>query len=133
MKEIRITAPLYIDIERKTMNPKRYYININTYRNLHYRVSGKLKKMFKEAVREQLEGIQIETPCEVYYRVYKPSKRLLDKMNVVSIASKFLMDAITELGCWEDDNDDFIKTETILPTRYDKNNGRIEVLIRTIK
>lgn len=132
-KSILIVAPLYIDIERKTMKPKRYYINMNTYRNLHHRVNGMLKKKYLEAVREQLEGIKIETPCEIVYKVIKPSKRRLDKMNVISVTSKFLLDAVTELGCWEDDNDDFVKTETILPTEYDKNNGRVEILIKSIK
>ena len=131
-KSILIIAPLYIDIERKTMKDKRYYINMNTYRNLHHRVNGMLKKKYLEAVREQLEGVKIETPCEIVYRVIKPSKRRLDKMNVVSVTSKYLLDAITELGCWEDDNDDFVKTETILPTEYEKDNGRVEILINTI-
>ena len=131
-KSILITAPLYIDVERKTMKPKRYHINMNTYRNLHHSVNGKLKKLYLEAVREQLEGIQIETPCEIVYRVVKPTKRRLDKMNVISVTSKYLLDAITELGCWKDDNDDFVKTETVLPTEYDKNNGRVEILINTI-
>ena len=131
-KSILIIAPLYIDIERKTMKNKRYYINMNTYRNLHHRVNGMLKKKYLEAVREQLEGVKIETPCEIIYRVIKPSKRRLDKMNVVSVTSKFLLDAITELGCWEDDSDDFVKKETILPTEYEKDNGRVEILINTI-
>ena len=131
-KSILIIAPLYIDIERKTMKDKRYYINMNTYRNLHHRVNGILKKKYLEAVRGQLQGISIETPCEITYKVYKPSKRRLDKMNVISVTSKFLLDALTELGCWEDDSDDYVKTETILPTEYDKNNGRVEILIKTI-
>ena len=131
-KSILIIAPLYIDIERKTMKNKRYYVNMNTYRNLHHRVNGMLKKKYLEAVREQLEGIKIETPCEIIYRVIKPSKRRLDKMNVVSVTSKYLLDAITELGCWEDDSDDFVKKETILPTEYEKDNGRVEILINTI-
>ena len=131
-KSILIIAPLYIDIERKTMKDKRYYINMNTYRNLHHRVNGQLKKMYKEVIREQLEGVKIETPCEITYKVVKPTKRRLDKMNVISVTSKYLLDAITELGCWEDDNDDFVKTETVLPTEYDKNNGRVEILINTV-
>lgn len=131
-KSILIIAPLYIDIERKTMKDKRYYINMNTYRNLHHRVNGMLKKKYLEAVREQLEGVKIETPCEIIYRVIKPTKRRLDKMNVISVTSKYLLDAITELNCWEDDNDDFVKKETILPTEYEKNNGRVEILINTI-
>ena len=89
--------------------------------------------MYAEVVREQIEGVIIDTPVEILYKVYKPTRRKLDKMNVISITSKFLLDAITELGCWEDDNDDFVKTETILPTEYDKNNGRVEILIKSIK
>ncbi len=131
-KSILITAPLYIDIERKTMKDKRYYINMNTYRNLHHRVNGQLKKMYKEAIREQLEGVIIDTPCEIVYRVIKSTKRRLDKMNVISVTSKYLLDAITELGCWEDDSYESVKTETILPTEYDKNNGRVEILIKSI-
>ena len=53
-------------------------------------------------------------------------------MNVIAVTSKYLLDAITEIGCWEDDNDDYVKKETILPTVYDKNNGRVEILIKTI-
>jgi Holliday junction resolvase RusA-like endonuclease len=50
-------------------------------------------------------------------------------MNAIAVVSKFLLDAITHYGCWEDDNDEFVKTETLLPTVYDKGNGRIEVTI----
>lgn len=89
--------------------------------------------MYAEVVREQIEGVIIDTPVEIFYKVYKPTRRKLDKMNVISITSKFLLDAITDLGCWEDDNDDFVKTETVLPTEYDKNNGRVEILIKSIK
>ena len=53
-------------------------------------------------------------------------------MNVISITSKYLMDAITQLECWEDDNDDFIKTETIMPTELDRENPRVEVFIKSI-
>ena len=49
--------------------------------------------------------------------MFKPSHRKLDKMNVIAVTSKYLLDAITELGCWEDDNDDHIKTETLLPSK----------------
>lgn len=126
-KSILITAPLYIDVERKTMKPKRYYINMNTYRNLHHSINGKLKKLYLEAVREQLEGITIQTPVCVTYKVFKGTARRLDKMNVVAITSKFLLDAVTELGCWEDDNDEYVKTEIIWSTEIDRGHPRVEV------
>ncbi len=129
---VKVICPLYIDLPRKTKKDKRIYINMNTYRNLHYVVSNKVKKMYLEAVREQLEGITIQTPVCVTYKVFKGTARRLDKLNVISVTAKFLMDAVTELGCWEDDNDDIIKTETILPTEIDRGHPRVEVIIKSI-
>lgn len=125
--KLKIIAPLYIDLPRKTKADKRVYINMNTYRNLHYVVSNQVKKAYLEAVREQLEGVVIQTPVTVTYKVFKGTARRLDKMNVVAIASKFLLDAVTELGCWEDDNDEHVKTEVIYPTEIDRSHPRIEV------
>ena len=132
MRYIKIISPLYIDLPRKTKKDKRVYINLNAYRNLHFLVNNQVKKMYLQAIREQINSKVIETPVTISYKVYKPTKRRLDKMNVISVTSKYLLDAITELGCWEDDNDEFVKTETILPTEYDKGNGRVEIIIESI-
>jgi Holliday junction resolvase RusA-like endonuclease len=53
-------------------------------------------------------------------------------MNVISVVSKFLLDSITDYGCWEDDSDDYIKKETILPTELDRENPRVEIIIKEI-
>ena len=128
----KIISPLFITLPRKTVKDKRIAVNMNTYRNLHHRISNDTKKAYSEALREQLEGLSIQTPVEVTYKVYKASKRRLDKMNVVSVVSKFLLDSITEYGCWEDDNDDYVKKETIMPTELDRENPRVEIIIKEI-
>lgn len=128
----KIISPLHVIIPRKTKKDRRIALNMNVYRNLHHSINGQAKKLYLELLREQLEGLHIQTPVEITYKVFKPTKRILDKMNVVSVVSKFLLDAITELGCWEDDNDNFVKTETILPTEIDRSNPRVEVLIKEI-
>ena len=128
----KITSPLFVTLPRKTVKDKRIALNMNTYRNLHHRISNDAKKAYSEALREQLEGLSIQTPVEVTYKVYKGSKRRLDKMNVVSVVSKFLLDSITEYGCWEDDNDDYVKKETIMPTELDRENPRVEIIIKEI-
>ena len=128
----KIISPLFVTLPRKTVKDKRIALNMNTYRNLHHRISNDAKKAYSEALREQLEGLVIQTPVEVTYKVYKASKRRLDKMNVVSVVSKFLLDSITEYGCWEDDNDDHVKKETILPTELDRDNPRVEINIKEI-
>ena len=111
---IKLECPLAVYLPRAKTEDKRIAINLNTYRNLYHYTNNEVKKMYLEIVRKQLEGVVIDTPVEVTYKVYKATNRKLDKMNVISITSKYLMDAITQLGCWEDDNDDFIKTETIM-------------------
>ena len=128
----KIISPLFVTLPRKTVKDKRIALNMNTYRNLHHRISNDAKKAYSEALREQLEGLDIQTPVEVTYKVFKASKRRLDKMNVISVVSKFLLDSITDYGCWEDDNDDYVKTETILPTELDRENPRVEINIKEI-
>jgi Holliday junction resolvase RusA-like endonuclease len=128
----KIISPLFVTLPRKTVKDKRIALNMNTYRNLHHRISNDAKKAYSEALREQLRNLSIQTPVEVTYKVYKGSKRRLDKMNVISVVSKFLLDSITDYGCWEDDNDDYVKTETILPTELDRENPRVEIIIKEI-
>ena len=127
-----IISPLFVMLPRKTKASKRVSLNMNTYRNLHHRTSNDAKKEYTRVVSEQLVNLDIKTPVEITYKVYKASNRRLDKMNVISIVSKFLLDAITEYGCWEDDNDIHVKTETILPTELDRINPRVEVIITEI-
>jgi Holliday junction resolvase RusA-like endonuclease len=131
VKELLIICPTFIMLPLKTKKDKKVSINLNTYRNLHFLVESKCKKAFKEDVRSQIEGVEIQAPIEVTYKVYKASARRLDKMNVVSICSKYIMDALSELGCIEDDNDEVVKKEIILPTEIDRENPRIEVYIKT--
>jgi len=132
MKTIKFNTPFAVYLPRVKSKDKRIAMNLNTYRNLHFLVNNQAKKVYKDLMREQLENLEIETPVEITYQVFKPSKRSLDKMNVVSIASKFFLDAVTEYGCWDDDNDDNVKTEIILPTELDKENPRVEITIKSI-
>ena len=127
-----IISPLFVMLPRKTRASKRVSLNMNTYRNLHHRTSNDAKKAYTKLISEQLIDLDIQTPVEITYKVYKASNRRLDKMNVISVVSKFLLDAITEYGCWEDDNDIYVKTETILPTELDRVNPRVEVIIKEI-
>ena len=127
-----IISPLFVMLPRKTRAAKRVSLNMNTYRNLHHRTSNDAKKAYTKLISEQLIDLDIQTPVEITYKVYKASNRRLDKMNVISVVSKFLLDAITEYGCWEDDNDIYVKTETILPTELDRVNPRVEVIIKEI-
>jgi Holliday junction resolvase RusA-like endonuclease len=130
--KVKFDTPYAVVIPRKTKKDKKVSVNMNTYRNLHFLVNNQVKTIYKDMMRSQLEGLIIETPVEVTYQVFKPTNRRLDKMNVVSVASKYFLDAVSEYGCWEDDDDTVVKTETILPTELDRENPRVEITITTI-
>jgi len=131
--ELTLVCPFAIFLPRVTMKDKRITINLNNYRNWNFRLSNEVKKAYKDHMAEQLVGVGIQTPVEVEIRVYKPTRRLLDKDNVISVTKKFLFDAMTEYGCWPDDNDDYVKTEISYPTVHDKESPRVEVTFKTIK
>lgn len=131
--ELKVIAPFAVFLPRKTTKDKRIPVNLNWYRNSQHFESNAVKKQYLEVVRSQLEGVELEVPFKVKYKVYKPTRRRLDKMNVVSITSKFLLDAMSTLGVIPDDNDDFVKDELILPTVHDKGNEKVEVWFKTIK
>ena len=129
----KIISPLYIDLPRVRTSNKRVYLNMNSYGNTNTFTNNEVKKAYLELIRGQIEYKVIQTPIEITYRVFKPSKRRLDKLNVISVVAKYLMDAIVSCDCIADDNDDYIKTETILPTELDRKNPRVEIIIKTIK
>jgi hypothetical protein len=130
--EYLITSPLKIALPRVRTPDRIMYLNMNSYGNTNTFTNNEAKKVYKELMTPILSNIYIDKPVEITYKVYKASNRRLDKMNVVGVISKYLMDALVELRCLEDDNDDFIKTETILPTEVDRHNPRCEVIIKEL-
>ncbi len=77
-------------------------LNMNNYRNWHYRTSNNIKK----AVANHLK----DTPKKKYKRVrisyvlFFKDKRIKDLMNFVAVADKFILDAIVGMRMLEDDN-----------------------------
>ncbi len=132
MKEHKFIAPLTVILPRRTKKDKKVSINQNVLKNLHYISYNNAKIIYSEILRGQLEGLKISTPVEIDYQVFKASKRKSDKMNFVSMGSKFFLDAVTNYNCWEDDSDEFVKTEKLIPTELDKDNPRLEITIREI-
>ena len=126
---IKIVCPLYVMLPRKKSADKKLFISMNSYGNVNTHTNNQAKKIFKEIVSKQLEGVKINGQVNINYQLFKPNRRKRDKMNVIAVVSKYLLDAITELGCWEDDNDEIVQRELLLPTVYDKDNGRVEVTI----
>lgn len=137
MKCLELNLPLYVMLPRKTKADKKIALNLNTTRNLHYQVMNQSKVIFKKIVEDLLietnqSNIKFDKPVEISWKIYKPTNRRLDKHNVVSVVEKFTMDALVELGILEDDNDDFVKTEILLPTELDRKNPRCVMIMSEV-
>ena len=125
----KINLPLAVYLPRKTMPDKKMIINLNNYRNWSYIVSNQVKKAYFQAVEPLVRGLILEPRLALVFTYYKGSRRTSDRSNVLCIQDKFFLDALVELGCIEDDNDNFIKETKYKGDEIDKQNPRVEVRI----
>jgi Holliday junction resolvase RusA-like endonuclease len=133
LKEFTVELPLRVRFPRKTMDDKYVSLSMNQYRNWDHRVASTAKKNYHYQVKHLLEGIELETPVDATFQMFKPTRRKTDKSNFYAVISKFFFDSMTQCGCWEDDNDEFIRHELLLPTEVDKDNPRAVITFRTIE
>lgn len=126
MKKISFVSPLTV-----TVGKRKYTINLNTYRNIHYRVNNFCKIAYKKLMREQLIKVKdnIKGPISITYTLYPGSNRLCDLGNVCCVVEKYFEDALTEYGLIEDDNYKFINHIEYKFGSVDKDNPRCEIEI----
>lgn len=132
-QEVTISMPLYADIYKpKKKETDRYYYNLNQYRNWHYQVNNKLKKIYKDAAQPFLEGLSFSKPIELTFTLWKRDKRRIDRANPLCIHEKFFCDALVESGCMPDDNDEFIVATHYYTGGIDRDNPRVDILISEV-
>jgi len=122
--EKTVVLPIWILVGKN-----RYSLNLNQYNGWYYLLRNKVKKQFKEQVKDSL-GFSFFGEVEIYYRYYAPDKRIRDLMNVIAVADKFFQDTLTEYNCIEDDNTKIVKKVTSKYMGIDKQNPRIEATIK---
>lgn len=123
MKEFIIELPIRVR-KNKYKNNQHHAINLNSYRNWHFQVETNIKKKYKEIIysklTEDLKFNKIEVETQFYLKTINKdgseSKTRKDKGNVYAIALKYFLDALVEKKVLEDDNDNFVKREVILPS-----------------
>lgn len=113
---------------------KRISLNLNTYRNLHYQISNKAKKVFVTFLKREcgIEGMIDSYPVELIYTIYRRDRRTADIMNVGSVLDKFTSDALVTLGYLPDDNTNYIKKVSFIDGGIDKQNPRAKLEIREL-
>ncbi len=128
-----VVCPLRIILPRATKKDRIVYLNLNTYRNLHYQVNNQVKKKFKLYVADQVLGIQFKQPVRITYTLHTASHRKVDLVNICCVVSKFFEDTLVELGSLKDDNTDIIP-EVIyrFGSENNKDTARCEALIEEL-
>ena len=121
-----ISLPYFVLTGKKE---KRFYVNLNIYRNAHHFTLNSAKVTFKEIVQDQIDRLPLLNRIKLHYRVFAPSNRKIDTMNVGSIADKFFCDALVESGKISDDNYDFVVYNGFEFGGIDKENLCVEVSI----
>lgn len=124
-----LTSPLGIRQSAK----KIFILNLNVYRNSHYRTLNTVKIRYKEHMKEQIMKLpQYDVPVRILFRLFPKSRRLTDVSNVCSVHDKFFCDALVECGKLPDDNYLHLPEVKYTFGDVDKNNPRVEIFISNI-
>lgn len=109
---IKVSLPRFVEIPRKTKKNKKFWIDLNTYINSHYRVRHEAKQIYIGLIEEELKKLPKITgfPLRIKYVICKKPTKEAEK------ASKKLT------------NEDFKKSEGFAPFKGElegKNNWDI--------
>lgn len=122
-----ITSPLFVYVGKK-----KFMLNMNDYRNAHYQVLNKAKVEYKRLLRDEILQLPKMNVININYDVTLGDNRRHDGMNIVSVTSKFFLDALVEYGVLEDDNTKHVIHEEWNSRGVEKNNGKVEIYIKPL-
>ena len=110
-----------------------FRLNLNVYRNAHFRTLAAAKVNFKAWFYETYGSCKgpPTTDCELEYTIYFPDNRAADVANVGSIVDKFASDCLTEMGYIQDDNRKVVKSVKYVDGGIDRDNPRAELIVKT--
>lgn len=108
---------------------KRFILNLNVYRNTHYRSLNTVKQRYKDHMQAQIQTLVPLESVEPVFVLYPATRRLCDVSNVCAIHEKFCMDALVELGKLPDDNYRYVARSLYAFGQVDKHHPRVEVIL----
>ena len=126
-----VVLPLRVQLERK----KDFILNLNNYRNAHYRVLSQAKTNYTAGILWHLQGKpkQHFKRAKLDYVYYHGSKGAIDVSNPCSIIDKFTCDALVKHGVFTDDTADIITGVSYSFGGIDKENPRCELTITELQ
>ena len=122
-KKQSFDVPISLEVGNRKV--RRYYLNLNGYRNWNFHTSNRLKKAFKLQISDIVRGLdKVKYPCVMRYSIYYHNKRNFDIDNIGSVVAKFTHDALVEFEVLPDDNYHYIREVTFSFGGIDKESPR---------
>ena len=125
---INITLPVYFQLKNK-----KILVGLSWYRNAHYFESNNVKSYYHNFVELLLKGNTKKFDKYTIEYTYFYKNRLSDTNNVVTVIDKFLQDALILCSVVKKDNVICSVGTKINSSILDKENPRIEVIIREVQ
>lgn len=120
-----INVPLCVPVTKK----KKFYLNLNQYRNAHHFTLSKAKINFHDIVAPLLKGLPKFKTIHLIFTHFPGSEQLSDTSNVCSIVDKFFSDVLVSCEKIEDDNRNIVLSALYRYGGVDRTNPRCEVSI----
>lgn len=127
-----IVVPTEVILPRKTKKDKKFILNLNNYRNGHFRILNESKQKFEKKM-DELNPNGISTPNIPFpwffeYQFYLRQRS--DIANVGAIVDKYMSDYLVNIGVLPDDYSDYVNPVIYRFIDYNKNPYGI-LLIRS--
>jgi len=120
---------LYSPFEVILPSGKPFRLNLNVYRNAHYRVLYDAKNRFNELIWDCVAPLPAMESCKLEYAVYPKTNRKMDISNICSVVDKFFCDLLVQSGKLPDDNYEHIQSISYVFGGVCKSHPRIEILL----
>lgn len=120
---------LDLPVTIKATAKKSLSLNMNAYRNWHYRDQHLTKELFEQIARAKLMGIPKLDKVHLHYVLWGPNKQRRDLMNVIAVVDKYFSDALVEAKVLDDDHSEIIISTSAAFGGIDRSNPRVTVTI----
>ena len=130
---ITLNVPTFVMLPKKTKADEKVILNLNTTRNMDRFKLGKVKNIFYDQFKPEMDRVKVEynlkllSKVHFYKKVFKTdfqpefklrytitaaNKRKFDIANMLSIIDKFACDCLVKDGFMPDDNWEYLTEVT---------------------
>lgn len=134
MSDYEFTLPLSVMLKRKTKKDVKISVNLNAFRSMHHRTYTEAKVEYCRVMGKQIRSFDpVAGKLHAHYDYYAAMDNGPDLDNFVGGAKKYFQDAMVKHGLIEDDNVNFIVSNSEKYRGIDRKNPRIEVSITVLE